>query len=254
MSRSLLADDSGFIISAELVLVATILVIGVIVGLSEVQHAVVGELNDVADAIGSANQSYSYSGFSKRDWGWGRWGWGWGGAGTHAWTAGSMFVDLQDACDMNQCMLACNPPVVEAPKVGAHGYGYGYGYGQGGAYGFGGAWAGGGAAASASSSAAAGSAAAAASAAASASAAAAADAAAASDAAAAAAADAAAAAAAGGAGVVPVNPCLDPNAPCHQSGVVPAPANPGAVETPCKDCDQSEKQSETDETATESDA
>lgn len=127
MAQSLWRDESGFIISAELVLIATILVIGLIVGMSEVQHAVVAELNDVADAIGSANQSYSYSGFTKRDgwgggWGggWGRGGWGWGG-GVHAYTAGSFFVDVQDACDLNQCMLACNPPVAEAPKVGTYG-------------------------------------------------------------------------------------------------------------------------------------
>ena len=124
MVRSLWRDESGFIISAELVLIATILVIGLIVGMSEVQQAGVAELNDVADAIGSANQPYSYSGFTKRDgWGWGRggWGgWGWGG-GVHAYTAGSFFVDVQDACDLNQCMLACNPPVAEAPKVGAYG-------------------------------------------------------------------------------------------------------------------------------------
>jgi hypothetical protein len=129
----MLADESGFIISSELVLVATLLVIGLIVGMSEVQHAVVAELNDVADAIGSANQSYSYSGFTKRD-GWGGWGW----CGVHAYTAGSVFVDLQDECDMNQCMLACNPPVVEAPKTGAYGGGS-YGYSYGGAYATGGA-------------------------------------------------------------------------------------------------------------------
>ena len=79
MLKQLWSDESGFIISAELVMVATILVIGLIVGLSEVQHAVVGELNDVADAIGSANQSFGYSGFVKRD-GW----WGWGGGNIHA--------------------------------------------------------------------------------------------------------------------------------------------------------------------------
>ena len=63
---SLQSDEAGFVVSAELVLVATLLVIGVIVGLSEVQHAVVTELNDVGDAIGSVNQRYGYSGFSAR--------------------------------------------------------------------------------------------------------------------------------------------------------------------------------------------
>ena len=65
MLRQLLCDEAGFIVSAELVLIATILVIGLIVGLSEVQHAVVSELNDVGDAIGKLNQSYLYTGFSK---------------------------------------------------------------------------------------------------------------------------------------------------------------------------------------------
>ena len=64
MLNRLFQDEAGFIVSAELVLVATLLVIGLIVGLSEVQHAIVSELNDVADAIGSLNQSYCFSGFS----------------------------------------------------------------------------------------------------------------------------------------------------------------------------------------------
>ena len=47
MLRELLNDEAGFIVSAELVLIATILVIGLIVGLSSIQHAIVQELNDV---------------------------------------------------------------------------------------------------------------------------------------------------------------------------------------------------------------
>ncbi len=115
MLVALYFDESGFIISAELVLVATILVIGLIVGLSEVQHAVTAELNDVADAIGSVNQSYSYSGFSK-----------WSntfnnGFGIKAYTRGSFFFDAIDECDNNQCSLACSPPVFEGPKFGGGG-------------------------------------------------------------------------------------------------------------------------------------
>jgi len=41
MLRALLNDEAGFVVSAELVLIATLLVIGLIVGLSEVQHSVV---------------------------------------------------------------------------------------------------------------------------------------------------------------------------------------------------------------------
>jgi hypothetical protein len=106
MLKTLWNDEAGFIISAELVLVATLLVIGLIVGLSEVQHAVVTELNDVADAIGELNQSYSFSGFHKIDFG-GR---------VHAVTYGSDFEDQRDDCDNNQCDIACDAPINETPK------------------------------------------------------------------------------------------------------------------------------------------
>lgn len=104
--KALLRDECGFVVSAELVLVATIVVIGLIVGLSEVQHAVVSELNDVADAIGSVNQSFCYSGFSSHKSHW----------EVKAKTAGSAFVDTADECDNNQCDLACDPAVPEYPK------------------------------------------------------------------------------------------------------------------------------------------
>lgn len=118
MNRTLMLelwnDDAGFIISSELVLVATILVVGLIVGLSEVQHAVVGELNDVSEAIGSLNQSYAYSGFSKVDL----------ACIQHARTAGSIFIDHQDDCDNNECDIACDAPTKEQPKGhrGHHGH------------------------------------------------------------------------------------------------------------------------------------
>ncbi len=108
MLRTLLNDEAGFIVSAELVLVATILVIGMIVGLSEIQHAVVSELNDVGDAIGSLNQSYCFSGFSKAKQFQG---------GVAAYTRGSIFVDVLDECDNNQCDIDCDPPLVEEPKI-----------------------------------------------------------------------------------------------------------------------------------------
>ena len=108
MLNQLLNDESGFIVSAELVLIATILVIGLIVGLSEVQHAVVAELNDVADAIGELNQCYFYSGFHKRQ--------SFGG-GFHAATYGSNFVDTRDDCDNNQCDISCDYPTNETAKL-----------------------------------------------------------------------------------------------------------------------------------------
>ena len=108
MLRQLLNDEAGFIVSAELVLVATILVIGMIVGLSSVQHAVVQELNDVGDAIGSLNQSYLFSGFSATKSN--------GSDKPKAYTRGSSFLDRTDDCDNDHCDLACDSPVAETGK------------------------------------------------------------------------------------------------------------------------------------------
>lgn len=108
MLRTFCADENGFIISAELVLVATLLVIGLVVGLSEVQHAVVQELNDVGEAFGELNQSYCYTGFSARKGKYGR--------ECGAYTAGSKFDDRADDCDNNECAIACAPAVPEGPK------------------------------------------------------------------------------------------------------------------------------------------
>jgi Flp pilus assembly pilin Flp len=104
MLTRLYREEAGFIVSAELVLVATLLVIGLIVGLSEVQHAVVAELNDVGDAIGSINQTFSFTGFSKAKKGGGNF------------TRGSYFNDRTDECDNNQCAIDCDEPVAEGPK------------------------------------------------------------------------------------------------------------------------------------------
>ena len=113
LMHQLWQDEAGFIVSSELVLIATLLVIGVIVGMSEVQHAVVSELNDVADGIGSLNQSYTYSGFSsyKTE-----------GRGVKARIVGSRFRDSKDECDNNECDLDCLPPMREARKGGGHGW------------------------------------------------------------------------------------------------------------------------------------
>jgi len=85
-----------------------LIIIGLIVGLSSIQHAVVAELNDVGDAIGNVNQSYYYTGFSseKLD-----------GNGLKAYTRGSAFLDTIDPCDDDQCDIACDLPVDEGSKI-----------------------------------------------------------------------------------------------------------------------------------------
>ena len=110
MLRNFWKDECGFIVSSELVLIATICVIGLIAGLVEIQWAVVGELNDVSDALGSLNQTYQFAGFTSVK------QFGTGGNRIKGQVAGSLFVDTVDECDNNQCTIGCDAPVPEAPK------------------------------------------------------------------------------------------------------------------------------------------
>lgn len=78
--------QGGFIVSAELVFIVTILVIGLIVGWVAVRDAVVAELGDVAEAIGAVDQSYEYVGVQDI-----------GATGaSRAITQGGIFIDLPD--------------------------------------------------------------------------------------------------------------------------------------------------------------
>lgn len=83
LSQQFWNDENGFVVSSELVLIGTILVLGVVVGLATVRDQVVQELGDLALAIASVNQSYSYAGVT----------------GHSSSTAGSIFIDLLDYCD-----------------------------------------------------------------------------------------------------------------------------------------------------------
>jgi hypothetical protein len=109
------SEQDGAIVSAEIMLVATILVIGVIVGLKSVRDSVVTELADVAQAIANVDQSYSYSATS----------------GHHAFTAGGAFHDRSDFCDTvndntdinnSKCVLICSAPLHPACMGGADGF------------------------------------------------------------------------------------------------------------------------------------
>jgi Flp pilus assembly pilin Flp len=81
---ALLRDENGFLISAELILISTIAVLGLVVGLSEISSSVNNELEDVASAIGSLNQSFQVSGKHSEG---------------KACTVGSSFEDEYDTCD-----------------------------------------------------------------------------------------------------------------------------------------------------------
>lgn len=82
--NNLLNDENGFLVSAELILLATIAVLGLVVGMSEVSFAVNNELEDVASAVGSLNQSFYVNGVHSE------------GKGC---TAGSEYSDSWDDCD-----------------------------------------------------------------------------------------------------------------------------------------------------------
>jgi hypothetical protein len=108
MLRQLLNDEAGFIVSAELVLVATLLVLGLIVGMSQIQFAVVEEMNDIAHAIGSLNQSFSYTGFSAEK----------SGGAVKSIYFGSSFKDNPDECDNACTAIACDAPLQECGGAG----------------------------------------------------------------------------------------------------------------------------------------
>lgn len=55
-------DEAGFTVSTELALLATMVVIGLIVGIDTLRVAVVQEFGDLGMALGELNQSYSYPG------------------------------------------------------------------------------------------------------------------------------------------------------------------------------------------------
>ncbi len=102
ITHQLLTDEAGFIVSAELVLVSTILVIGMVVGLSEVANGINQELEDVGSAFGAINQSYCFSGFT----------------GHKGHTVGSSFNDQADYCDGQFDITCDSQPVAEGHKRG----------------------------------------------------------------------------------------------------------------------------------------
>ncbi len=99
MFARLWSDEQGAVISAELALVLTILVLGVLVGLSEVAVAVNTELNDVSNAVGALDQSYFFTAFCTLS------------PKNINLRAPSRFTDGHDDCDKNlTCDLVCGPP------------------------------------------------------------------------------------------------------------------------------------------------
>lgn len=89
--RKLFNDENGFVVSAELVLVLTIGALAMVVGLTSVKDSITNELNDIADAFGTIDQSYNYRGLEASS--------DTGTKKAHARAAGAGFNDRADDCD-----------------------------------------------------------------------------------------------------------------------------------------------------------
>ena len=103
-------DENGFLVSAELIVILTVGILGLIVGLSTVQSALNTELTEIGGAFESLDQSYAYTGFRGGD--------GWK---LTSYVAGSRFRDGRSAPNIAfDTVLApeqCQPSTVhEAPS------------------------------------------------------------------------------------------------------------------------------------------
>lgn len=76
-------DEAGFVVSTELIFITTIVVIGMITGLTTVRDQVGLELADVADAVSELDQSFSFAAITA----------------TVGSVAGSTFNDQPDFCE-----------------------------------------------------------------------------------------------------------------------------------------------------------
>lgn len=65
LGRSFFRCQSGAVVSAELVVVGTMVVIGLITGLSAVQNSINSELVDISSAFNALDQSYGFSGYES---------------------------------------------------------------------------------------------------------------------------------------------------------------------------------------------
>lgn len=78
-------DEDGFVVSTEVVMVATVALLGLIVSFASVRDSVVSELSDLAGAVQDLNQAYSFNEI----------------VGHSGVSPGSSFADQSDWCDDN---------------------------------------------------------------------------------------------------------------------------------------------------------
>jgi hypothetical protein len=66
MFEEFMNDETGVVVSAELILIITIAFCAAAVGWAAISSAAVTELNDVSEMVGVVSQSYNYPGIVKR--------------------------------------------------------------------------------------------------------------------------------------------------------------------------------------------
>ena len=98
-------DERGAVVTAELVIITTVLGLGLIAGLTELRNAVACELAELAGAIRAFDQSYAYHGLATQ----------------HAYTAGSAALEADEpGRQALTCLRVIRPdeparPVYSAP-------------------------------------------------------------------------------------------------------------------------------------------
>lgn len=91
LAIQLFRDEAGVVVTPEIIIITTVGLLSLIAGWNAVSNALASELGDVANAVASLDQSYSYRGIS---------------AGVHATCSGSGYADSSqsfsvDAIDVN---------------------------------------------------------------------------------------------------------------------------------------------------------
>jgi hypothetical protein len=82
MKKNTKKSQAGFVMTTELVLILSVMVIGMVVGLVTMRDSLTAEMEDVAEAIGQLDQSYAFDGLVNAE-------------GT-AFLEGSGFIDATD--------------------------------------------------------------------------------------------------------------------------------------------------------------
>lgn len=94
--RKLFNDEAGFVVSAELALIVTLIFTAVAVGLAVARDSLVNEYNDLSEMIGTMDQTYNVQGQRVAD--------GVGGK-DHGSNLGFGYNDFGDVCDCQPVTL-----------------------------------------------------------------------------------------------------------------------------------------------------